>query len=456
VVIPVAKATGIHYYFSSSTGSDSNDCLTTSTPCATLAKAQTLLVNPGDRVSLLRGDVWTNQGLILTNSGTAANPIIVDHYGNVALSRPKITGGNNVSGKKGSCIRIENGADYITINNIRTGSASAGTGSCSQSTTFLYGYGVNVLAGSDHIVIENSSSEGNGAGYRLAGDYGRVTNSTASDSKEYINTPTPTNDDSGSFGILLNGSHNEIDHNLFFNNRGASYDYGYDGSDVEIFASDGTAASSNNIHHNCSGANCTGYGGTGASNGFSESGKAGTGTTDANVFEYNSYVSVGSDAASAEAHGFTIRGSGSGFGPQTSYVFRHNTVRARYSGGGTDNTQGIGCSGSCPSSTVITDNIFDASFRAMYNDNSSSTVTYNIFRGQVDTWTPGGTNFLNTDPQLVSDTDLHPTSTSPAVDAANTQPYTTDAGGATVPQDGNCNGTAVADIGAWEYDSPNC
>jgi hypothetical protein len=430
-----AYASGTHYYFSTS-GSDSNNCLTTSAPCATLAKASSLLLGPGDRVSLKRGDSWAHQGLLITGSGSAVDPIVVDWWGTATDPRPKITGGVQVSGKKGACIRVE--GSYVNIDNIRTGSTSLGSGSCSDSTTFLYGYGVNALG--SHVLIEHSSSEGNGAGYRLAGDYGRVTDSSIHDSQEYIDTPT-AGDDSGTFGVLVNGQYAEVDHNTFYNNRDTSTDYGYDGSDVELFN-----ASHANVHHNVD---------TGGSNGFSESGLSTGGTADSNVFEYNSFVSVGSTAGDAEAHGITLRGSGSSYGPDTNYVIRHNTIVVKYTGTGTDTTQGIGCSASCPSSTVITDNILDASFRALYDDNSGSTVTYNVLHGQVDTFTPDGTNFL-TDPLLVSNTDLHPTASSPAVDAATSQPYSTDAGGATVPQDGNCNGTATADIGAWEYDSPNC
>jgi hypothetical protein len=52
--------------------------------------------------------------------------------------------------------------------------------------------------------------------------------------------------------------------------------------------------------------------------------------------------------------------------------------------------------------------------------------------------------------------DLHLTGTSPAIDRAGTSPSTFDLAGLAVPQDGDCNGTAAADSGAYEFDSPNC
>ena len=441
---PAAHATGTHYYFAAS-GSDSNDCLSTATPCLTLGKASTLLAGPGDRVSLRRGDSWAHQGLRVTASGTALDRIVIDAYADGTAGhtttdpRPKITGGVQTSGFKGSCIRLE--GSLIDVDNIRTGSVSLGTGSCSDSTTFMYGYGVNSLGDDNRIM--HSSSEGNAAGFRLKGNSSSVTDSTAHDSREHINTVTPTGDDSGTFGVLVEGDYNEVAYNTFYGNRAASYDYGYDGSDVELFGANFTS-----VHHNVS---------TGGSNGFSESGKSGTDTNSDNTFDYNVFVNSGSTAADAEAHGITIRGSGSSYGPNERYYIRHNTIVVKYTGSGvTDTTQAIGCSASCPSSTVIQDNILVASYRALYDDNASSTVAENVYQGAVDTITMPAGN-ISADPQLVSDTDAHLTSSSPAIDAASSYNGLTDAFGVSVPQDGDCSGgTALSDIGAAEYDPPGC
>jgi hypothetical protein len=151
-----------------------------------------------------------------------------------------------------------------------------------------------------------------------------------------------------------------------------------------------------------------------------------------------------------------LRGAGSSYGPDTNYVIEHNTIYVKYTGAGTDATQGVGCSATCPASTVIKDNVLSATYRALYDDNSSSTVQHNVLSGAVATWTPDNTNYFGS-AGLVSDSNLHPaSSTSPEVDLANTAPSSVDAGGAVVPQDGDCNGTATADIGAWEYDNPGC
>ncbi|WP_253906718.1 choice-of-anchor Q domain-containing protein [Arthrobacter sp. I3] len=52
--------------------------------------------------------------------------------------------------------------------------------------------------------------------------------------------------------------------------------------------------------------------------------------------------------------------------------------------------------------------------------------------------------------------DLHLTGTSPAIDRAGTSLSAVDLAGSPVSQDGDCNGTAAADSGAYEFDSPSC
>jgi hypothetical protein len=51
---------------------------------------------------------------------------------------------------------------------------------------------------------------------------------------------------------------------------------------------------------------------------------------------------------------------------------------------------------------------------------------------------------------------LRLTSTSPAIDRAGTSASTLDLAGAPATQNGDCAGTAAADSGAYEFDSPAC
>src|ERR1019366_7754402 len=71
------------YYFSQSTGSDSNDC-TSGSPCQTLAKANGLSLSSGDSILLMCGDTWMET---LTPQRSNMN---YDHWGSCNTT----TGGN--------------------------------------------------------------------------------------------------------------------------------------------------------------------------------------------------------------------------------------------------------------------------------------------------------------------------------------------------------------------------
>jgi hypothetical protein len=426
-----AEAAGTTYYFSTS-GSDAGDCLTTAAPCRTLAKASSLLVHPGDTVLLHRGDAWAHQGITVSASGTAADPLTVGAYGDTALGLPEITGGVQTSGKTGACIRVE--GDHVVVDGIRTGDTSLGAGSCSQSTGFPYGYGVNALG--SHITIRNSQSVGNGANYRLAGDHDVVTSSVSEYAKEYVDTSTTAGDDSGSFGVLVNGDDAHVSWMTFGGNRDTSFDYGYDGSDVELYN-----ASNAMVDHNID---------LGGSNGFSESGHDSTHTTSGNTFRYNVFLNVGSTAADAEAHGFTLRGAASRYGPNDDATIEHNVVVVRYTGtGAADTTQAVGCSATCPATTRIEDNILVASHRALYDDNAAAVVQDNILQGAVD----GGVSLDSTNelihPQLVSTTAAHLRTGAFAIDLEAVVAAYVDAYGLSTPQDGRT-------LGRQPVDDPTC
>ena len=83
-------------YVSSSTGNNTNDGLTPSTPKATISAGKALLrSNMPDWLLLKAGDTWTNQNLgSLTKSGrSAAEPMVIGSYGSGA--RPLIRTGTN-------------------------------------------------------------------------------------------------------------------------------------------------------------------------------------------------------------------------------------------------------------------------------------------------------------------------------------------------------------------------
>lgn len=81
------------YYIDATSGSDSNDGLTTGTAWKTLGKVHDTSVSPGfspgDQILLKRGETWVEE-LELHSSGTSSAQILLSDYG-TAAARPKIT-----------------------------------------------------------------------------------------------------------------------------------------------------------------------------------------------------------------------------------------------------------------------------------------------------------------------------------------------------------------------------
>ncbi len=90
-----AIASATDYYISSS-GNDTNNGLSASTPWKTIAKvnASSSTLKPGDRILFNRGDVFYGT-ITITKSGSAGNPIYIGAYG--AGAKPIITGFITVS-----------------------------------------------------------------------------------------------------------------------------------------------------------------------------------------------------------------------------------------------------------------------------------------------------------------------------------------------------------------------
>ena len=78
------------YYLDASGGDNGNDGLSSETPWKDLFKIREVN-SPGDVFLLKRGEVWTVSKLYLTTSGTSAQPIRFDAYGNPGDPLPIIT-----------------------------------------------------------------------------------------------------------------------------------------------------------------------------------------------------------------------------------------------------------------------------------------------------------------------------------------------------------------------------
>lgn len=413
-----ASAAGTTYYVSAA-GSDGNPGTSSLAPWKSLAKVNSAVLGPGDTVSFRRGDTWAG-GIVANQSGTATAPVTLNGYG--SGSAPVITGG-----KSGNCIRI-NGS-YTVVDGLRAVSC---------------GYAGISITG-DRNTVRNSSAAGNAVGLKAGtgSDFGKYTGNVLTDNNIMnVNTPgtdcgtaraVNCSDDSGAFGVLVNGNDNEFSGNTVSGSTAASFDYGRDGGAFEIYN-----GSRNTIHHNTAVDN----------NSFSEIGRS-SGTADNNTFRYNLVRST-CGAACAQAKGLIARGPGTSFGPTNGTVFEFNTV---YLTG--PQSQAVVCHATCPASTVIRANILVGVKNSLWMNGSGWTERQNVFNGPANI-TPDSTSTTAPARFVNAPADLRLTGTSPAIDRAGTSPSALDLAGAPVPQNGDCTGTAAADSGAYEYDSPNC
>ncbi|MGD9100545.1 MAG: right-handed parallel beta-helix repeat-containing protein, partial [Anaerolineae bacterium] len=98
LVSGLAQATGTTYYVSSSGGDDDNDGLSDLTPFETIAKVNTLDLEPGDRVLFKCGDTWQAEQLVIAASGTESDPILFGSYPEGCADKPIFSGSLPITG----------------------------------------------------------------------------------------------------------------------------------------------------------------------------------------------------------------------------------------------------------------------------------------------------------------------------------------------------------------------
>lgn len=94
---PAAGATTT-YYVSSSSGNDGNSGTSPGSAFRTIAKVNTLNLQPGDQVRLFCGDLWRNERLVASKSGTAAEPITFTSHPLGCADRPVLSGAQPIVG----------------------------------------------------------------------------------------------------------------------------------------------------------------------------------------------------------------------------------------------------------------------------------------------------------------------------------------------------------------------
>lgn len=394
-----APAASAAYYLDSARGDDGNDGTSPSRAWRSLDRAGAAVLRPGDRLRLKRGQSWGGV-LLVDESGTPRRQIIIDAYGAGAL--PVIhTGGPN-------CVVLA--GSNITVSGLHVDDCGFA--------------GIDVLGSRN--TIRATALTRNAAGVQVGWDASHtriVGNDLSENNKMSVLTPGG-NDDSGAFGILVHGQHTEVAHNTISGSDAFSYDYGRDGSAIEIYGGRSTVVHHNRVLEN---------------NGFAELGHP---ISRDNTFAYNAVFS-----SLDEAEGLVTRGAADTFGPILRTTMDNNTI---YLAG--ENSQGFVCYAGCgPDVLTMRNNIIHAGLKVGYSD-GAFVDRRNVYSGDNLEFTPGASSVV-TDPLLADPArgDLHLRPDSPAVDFGAQLGWRADLDGTRVPVDGDGDGIAAPDAGAFEY-----
>lgn len=383
-------------YFFSRNGSDSNNGLSPRSAFRSVDKVAQLQLGPRDRIKLERGSTFKGQ-LQVWQSGAKGARIRVLPYGRSSLPAPRVSG---------DCVHVY--GSWVAVVGIiadgcRIGFYTNGKNNVFRHVTATHNmHGIEVGEGAENTRV--------------------VRNRMIDNQRMAPNTPGEF-DDYGAVGVVVMGDRTVVAHNLISGSVAPSADFGTDGSAVEIYGGRGTR-----VHHNVARNNRA----------FTELGNKRSADT---KYFYN--VSM-SNVRNAEF--LVTRGHKDYFGPVTGTVARNNTVR--HTGAG---SQGFWCAGGCDGNVLaLFDNIIDVRGRIGYTDGSIRGARNIYWGAPVEHRMMKGDRVAN--PQFVNVTSgtLHVKSSSPAVDRVQFPPMRRDLSGLRVPTDGNGDGRAAADVGAYE------
>jgi hypothetical protein len=400
-VSPALPQTGTTYYVDSVSGNDARSGVWPTQAWKSLGRASRAPLAPGDRLRLKRGGVWTDK-LDISRSGTAAAPIAISAYGD---GRPPRI-------QNGGCVALR--GSFLTLSGVRIDNCSFA--------------GVDIQG--DNNRVEDSIISRNIAGVIVrpeAVQNAIYRNQLVNNNRMSVLTSSPSNDDSGAFGVLLQGDRTEVVRNKISGSDAFSYDYGRDGAAVEVFG-----GRQNLIRHNESIDNHT----------FSELGNSRSAN---NTYYYNVVRS------SLPASIFLVtRGGGTSRGPVLRTSLYNNTAFLNGS-----SSQGFVCGSGCsPDILRMRNNIVGAVLKAGFAD-AAFDEDYDLFFGGQTQFTRGSHSLVSP-PGFVDPSagDLSLRASSPAIDRGVDLGYRFDLAGVPLPQDGNGDGVASPDLGAFERPAP--
>ncbi|GAA3547994.1 right-handed parallel beta-helix repeat-containing protein [Nonomuraea rosea] len=369
-LLPAAPAAayaqaGTTYYVDSRAGNDASAGTTAATAWKSLDKVNAAELKPGDSVSFKRGSAFTGS-LTLTASGTAAKPIVVNAYGGGA--RPRI------SGTDADCVVVK--GSHWRISGLRASG-------CRWS-----GFEV----GGDSNELSGVQADRNIAGVFVtpSGSRNTIRDSVLTGNNRMSVNDSGGDNDSGAFGVLLNGDDNVVTGNTITGSYAKSDDYGTDGAAVEIFNGD-----RNRVTHNISRNNET----------FTELGAQKGKTAAGNVFAFNVVTS-----SRARGSFLITRGPRHIVGPVKGTVAVHNSVYLP-----AKDTIGWSCHDGCaPSILKLRNNVIVVGGEAGWEDGRGADEGGSVYKGRTAKFKLGPKSVL-ADPKFVSRTDLRLRPGSPAL-----------------------------------------
>jgi hypothetical protein len=216
------------FYVDSINGHDANPGTASDKAWKTLAPVHSRTLRPGDVINFKRGSSWSglHSTLEINDSGVEGNPITFTTYGKGDLPIFRATG------QWGQAVVLR--GSWVVVDGFHV--------------TNTKEVGFRIEENANHNVIKNSEVDNSGSGIEIYGQYNFITQNYVHDLKMIVNT-RGGDDDYGAVGIWICNSHSEISYNRFINCKASSYDYGYDGGGIEIFANKKNVANIY-IHHN--------------------------------------------------------------------------------------------------------------------------------------------------------------------------------------------------------------
>ncbi|AFZ67055.1 discoidin domain-containing protein [Deinococcus peraridilitoris] len=309
VVVQPAQVTPA-WYVDAVSGNDTNPG-TQARPWKSLARASREVLPPGATLRLRKGQVF-KEVLNATWKGTREKPIVISAYGTNGDS-PLVKGSSNgpVVQIRGEWLIFEHlqvSADLPSSWKAKNPSFS-GTLRCpNQPQGWTTGF--TFTASARNNVVRQSTAYGMTAGvhFQEGSEHNEVRDSRLV-KNTVISTNTPASvkydDDSGAWGVLLNGKNNRVINNYFSGNSGCSEDYGVEGASFELYKTSGNLILENTLVDETT---------------MAELGGTPTCRSENNTFAFNAYSTrVGGQT-------LIVRGHGAKWGGNPGTRFYNNTA----------------------------------------------------------------------------------------------------------------------------------